>query len=1485
MSNESELRSLLARGSVNTFVKKEPNNVVNVGLNLVGTGVKPVYKEKVLPNDSNLEYKFLNFDKHQPPSKEIIEDLFNDLLKRRSFSNDAIINLKNFSLERKWNLICQDQISENQTIINNSQRFEKTPEWFLSKVKVLNIKELHLLERYLRGKEFVTEFLTLDGHIKLMQVKINNIEEKKEFLLISCYKSLVNDRKGLDLIVQNLELLTFFIGILINTTKLNNKKIITDILILLSYWSDSLGRNNILKAFNLYTNFNMLKPWIQNLDSILNEDYEIFSSFLVKELMLSSVLLLISLCENGESLNDKKIILFKLKEDGLHSLLYKFKLINDDLLNEKAKQLIDFENSIFEDNLLNELNLEGSTLNMDFKTLNDKIVGNNSLNELISILIKSLNQILSKNSQVESIKIIKLINNIIEHISKSNQSLMNVDNSESIIVSSMQRLMDQLTTDDLAQRAVTEMKNIEKENILKSNEIKVLKESLALNNGDLLTRNSELQDVIVNKDSDINKLKESIDLLEKQVSKLKNQPQNFNIYQPNSKSKSYYNQANSLLKSLNQRKLNESIQNSNSLKKSKSSFMMTMFNASTPSLDTNNDLALDYSKTSSSYEDVPPMQFHSNTNLISIKTEFNPNFGNLPPISANSEPYSAISDTANGLNFENQIASNGTNQIYGSNYSSTSLIGNGLLKQDYQLSDSNTSITGIRNPSYVDPSDPSSSGFNPYSSSVSINAPPPPPLPEFFASNPSISSAQSDSVSSGPFGSSFAGSFSGSMSVGPGSTQGVSMSGGSISTGGFPGGSVPAGALTGGSISGSGGTFSGQGTITAGSFSSGSVSSRGPPPPPLPDMFKNSSGSVSSIAVSSGSAIPPTASPPPPPPMPEMLKGINNVSLPASGGPPPPPPPPLPDMLKDAKVKQESSTAAILPPPPPPPPPPPEFLKLGNKSESSLPIGGPPPPPPPPPPDFLKSKSTESLPLGGPPPPPPLPPLSGIKKETKISTILPKNKIDEISKALQPSKKLKQLHWDKVEQIEDTLWFDTKYSKVKELQALGILTEVEDLFKIKEIVKKEPVEKLEVKNELITFLPRDLSQQFGINLHMFSNIPEDELIQKVLACDNDILNNVSVLEFLNSDDLCEINNSLLKEFKPYITDYKSGKKPEKDPKELQRSDKLYLELCINLRSYWRSRSRALLVIKTYEKDYYDLLAKLQRVDDSIQAIKNSKNLRELFLLIREIGNFMNRKQVHGFKLSSLQKLSFLKDSDNKTTLLHYVEQIVRKAYPEYLGFLQELSLLQETSKISIEQLSQDITTFVNSVQNIGKSIESGNLSDPSKFHPDDKVLKKLKPRLPEAKRKMQLLEAQHELVLKDFEKIMKYFGENTKDTVARSIFLESFLQFTNDFKKAQSENKEKEEKQKIYQKRKEMMLLQNKKAKERSKSVDELKQNDEEDVVENLLKKLKGVSATRRRVSTSDGLTMPAPSRRNTENDELLSRAQSMLQGTKNINV
>ncbi|KAA8900071.1 hypothetical protein TRICI_006253, partial [Trichomonascus ciferrii] len=255
-----------------------------------------------------------------------------------------------------------------------------------------------------------------------------------------------------------------------------------------------------------------------------------------------------------------------------------------------------------------------------------------------------------------------------------------------------------------------------------------------------------------------------------------------------------------------------------------------------------------------------------------------------------------------------------------------------------------------------------------------------------------------------------------------------------------------------------------------------------------------------------------------------------------------------------------------------PPPPPPGFN------------GSAPPPPPPPPPGFSGS---------APPPPPPPPGAPPLPQSSTPATGSPVLQSPQFKLGIRPKRKLKQMHWEKLDSVDHTVWADNEPTLADILHKEGVFEEVEKIFAAKEI-KKFMGKKKSQEQEKVSFLARDVSQQFGINLHMFSSLSVDELVLKVLMCTDDVLENNNVLEFLGRPELCEVTINLAKNFQPYSTDWTRGEeaaneKPEKDPRDLARADHIYLKLCYNLQHYWKARMRALLVITTYEKEYDDLV--------------------------------------------------------------------------------------------------------------------------------------------------------------------------------------------------------------------------------------------------------------------------------------------------------
>lgn len=70
------------------------------------------------------------------------------------------------------------------------------------------------------------------------------------------------------------------------------------------------------------------------------------------------------------------------------------------------------------------------------------------------------------------------------------------------------------------------------------------------------------------------------------------------------------------------------------------------------------------------------------------------------------------------------------------------------------------------------------------------------------------------------------------------------------------------------------------------------------------------------------------------------------------------------------------------------------------------------------------------------------------------------------------------------------------------------------------------------------------------------------------------------------------------------------------------------------------------------------------------------------------------------------QLSSTKDVENKTSVLHYLVDIIEKKYPELLTFGDELPHLDRAAKISIETIQKTMTQMRNDLKNLQTDINN-----------------------------------------------------------------------------------------------------------------------------------------------------------------------------------
>lgn len=310
----------------------------------------------------------------------------------------------------------------------------------------------------------------------------------------------------------------------------------------------------------------------------------------------------------------------------------------------------------------------------------------------------------------------------------------------------------------------------------------------------------------------------------------------------------------------------------------------------------------------------------------------------------------------------------------------------------------------------------------------------------------------------------------------------------------------------------------------------------------------------------------------------------------------------------------------------------------------------------------------------------------------------------------------------------------------------------------------------------------------------FSHYSVEKVVQMIIQCDREVLDNPVVMEFLQKDDLCNIPDNTAKLMAPYSKDWTGPEankdNREQDPSELTRQDQIYLQTAFELHHYWKSRMRALSLTRTFEADYDEITEKMRQVVSVSESLRDSVSLMNVLGLILDIGNYMNdpNKQARGFKLSSLARLGMVKDDKNESTLADLVERIVRQQYPEWEGFTKDIAGVLTAQKINIEQLQSDAKKYIQNIHNVQASLDSGNLSDPTKFHPQDRVSQIVQRCMKDARQKAEQMQLYLEEMVRTYDDIMIFYGEDPSDESARRDFFAKLAAFVEEWKRSREKN-------------------------------------------------------------------------------------------------
>ncbi|XP_026500117.2 inverted formin-2 [Vanessa tameamea] len=386
--------------------------------------------------------------------------------------------------------------------------------------------------------------------------------------------------------------------------------------------------------------------------------------------------------------------------------------------------------------------------------------------------------------------------------------------------------------------------------------------------------------------------------------------------------------------------------------------------------------------------------------------------------------------------------------------------------------------------------------------------------------------------------------------------------------------------------------------------------------------------------------------------------------------------------------RKQSLQRALSPPPPPPPPAP-----------------APPPAIPPPLPPAPPAPPAPPIPRGAPPPPPPAalspppPPAQNIK--------LPQQEIPL------PKTKMKTINWNKIPNNkiigQNNIWSivasSHKHSPKSELD----WSEIEGLFcqqvqppgsagssprlgrspicdsSGERKPRKEPSE--------ITLLDGKRSLNVNIFLKQFRSSNED-IIQLIREGSHDDIGTEKLrglLKILPEIDECE----MLKAFTGDVT-------------KLGNAEKFLLQL-IQLPNY-KLRIECMLLKEEWSSTAGYLESAINAILVAGDDLMSSRAIQEVLYIALIAGNFLNAGGyaggAAGVKLSSLQKLSDIRANKPGMNLMHYVALQAERKNKELIHFADDIRVLEEASKASVEQLHNEINTLAQRISNLKRDIQS-----------------------------------------------------------------------------------------------------------------------------------------------------------------------------------
>lgn len=384
-----------------------------------------------------------------------------------------------------------------------------------------------------------------------------------------------------------------------------------------------------------------------------------------------------------------------------------------------------------------------------------------------------------------------------------------------------------------------------------------------------------------------------------------------------------------------------------------------------------------------------------------------------------------------------------------------------------------------------------------------------------------------------------------------------------------------------------------------------------------------------------------------------------------------------------------------------------------------------------------------------------------------------------IKAAIQPKYRLPTLQLSVIRpnDTKDTVWYTMNDEKVmKDID----FSNFEEAFKLNSAPMKKIGDTLDgtakgpKMPKLETLLDNTRLKNVAICKRRLT-VPLDEMIVAINALDNSAVN----------IDITELLQRIVpspEEVKLY-TEYQFHKK---DLMKLTEEDRLMARLSRVQRL--ATKLDIMAFMSTFYEHLHAVRPRIEAIILASKSTRQAKKFKKILEIILAFGNYMNSSKkgsTYGFKLQSLDSLAITKSSDKKSTIVHYIAEIVNKDYPDLKNFHSELKYIDKAAQFSLENIMTDVNELERGMVLTRKELTARE-SDPGQARKQAQNLA-LKDFVDNASEQLKKLATDAAQAKTAFNDLAEFYGEDMK-TCDTNIFFPILVRFTGMWKNAEAEN-------------------------------------------------------------------------------------------------